>query len=325
MRTHQDQSLVMDWQTFFDENAPPKNLNEVKESIDDFCQAHDEGRKVKMVLVTSGGTTIPLEQNTVRFIDNFSAGTRGSASTEYFLQRGYAVVFLHRATSLKPFDRHFTSGHCRSAFLDILQFNDKSEDTGISVKDQHILKIRKLLSFHQQVKDENRLLMVPYTSLSDYLWHLRTLATRMDRCGPRAMLYLAAAVSDFYIPTGSIPKHKIQSSEGAPKIELQLVPKMLHPLIRHWMKSGALVVSFKLETDPEILIRKARKALDTYGHHIVIANLLHDRKKIVRIVIKNEEKVTDIIMTEEELTSGSEIEEKIVKFLADEHDKKSVV
>ena len=36
--------------------------------------------QLRVVLVTSGGTTIPLETNTVRFIDNFSAGTRGSAS-----------------------------------------------------------------------------------------------------------------------------------------------------------------------------------------------------------------------------------------------------
>ena len=27
-----------------------------------------------LVLVTSGGTTVPLEMNTVRFIDNFSTG-----------------------------------------------------------------------------------------------------------------------------------------------------------------------------------------------------------------------------------------------------------
>lgn len=33
----------------------------------------------------SGGTTVPIEMNTVRFVDNFSAGTRGSASTEYVL------------------------------------------------------------------------------------------------------------------------------------------------------------------------------------------------------------------------------------------------
>jgi phosphopantothenate-cysteine ligase len=36
-----------------------------------------------IVLVTSGGTTVPLEKNTVRFIDNFSTGDRGSTSAEY--------------------------------------------------------------------------------------------------------------------------------------------------------------------------------------------------------------------------------------------------
>jgi hypothetical protein len=39
-----------------------------------------------IVLVTSGGTTVPLERNCVRFIDNFSKGTRGALSAEQFLQ-----------------------------------------------------------------------------------------------------------------------------------------------------------------------------------------------------------------------------------------------
>ncbi|KAG1894058.1 major facilitator superfamily domain-containing protein [Suillus fuscotomentosus] len=32
----------------------------------------------------------------VRFLDNFSAGTRGATSAEYFLKAGYAVIFMHR-------------------------------------------------------------------------------------------------------------------------------------------------------------------------------------------------------------------------------------
>jgi phosphopantothenate-cysteine ligase len=32
----------------------------------------------KIALVTSGGTTVPLEKKTVRFIDNFSTGGRGA-------------------------------------------------------------------------------------------------------------------------------------------------------------------------------------------------------------------------------------------------------
>lgn len=40
----------------------------------------------RIVCVTSGGTTVPLERNCVRFIDNFSKGTRGALSAEAFLK-----------------------------------------------------------------------------------------------------------------------------------------------------------------------------------------------------------------------------------------------
>jgi phosphopantothenate-cysteine ligase len=56
-------------------------------------------------LVTSGGTTVPLEARMVRFLDNFSAGTRGAASAEELLSAGYAVIFLHRHWSMTPFVR----------------------------------------------------------------------------------------------------------------------------------------------------------------------------------------------------------------------------
>lgn len=35
-----------------------------------------------VAVVTCGGTTVPLEHNTVRFLDNFSTGSRGAASAE---------------------------------------------------------------------------------------------------------------------------------------------------------------------------------------------------------------------------------------------------
>ena len=56
-----------------------------------------------LVVITSGGTTVPLERNCVRFIDNFSKGTRGALSAEQFLQAGYAVIFLSRHGSAQPF------------------------------------------------------------------------------------------------------------------------------------------------------------------------------------------------------------------------------
>lgn len=51
-----------------------------------FVQQHAAQPSQPVVCVTSGGTTVPLERNCVRFIDNFSAGTRGALSTEQFLK-----------------------------------------------------------------------------------------------------------------------------------------------------------------------------------------------------------------------------------------------
>ena len=56
-----------------------------------------------IAFVTSGGTSIPLEKNTVRSIENFSTGRRGALSTEYFLKKGFNVIFLYRKGSIQPF------------------------------------------------------------------------------------------------------------------------------------------------------------------------------------------------------------------------------
>lgn len=43
----------------------------------------ENGEARRIVCVTSGGTTAPLEQRCVRYVDNFSSGHRGATSTEY--------------------------------------------------------------------------------------------------------------------------------------------------------------------------------------------------------------------------------------------------
>lgn len=59
----------------------------------------------------------------------------------------------------------------------------------------------------------------------------------------------------------------MQSGQGAPTISLQLVPKMLAPLVSLWVPQ-AFVVSFKLETDESLLITKARDSLSKYRHKV---------------------------------------------------------
>ena len=76
-------------QNFIQETPLPKNYNKVTTNVKTFC---NENINNKMILVTGGGTIIPMEKNTVRYIDNFSTGTRAAACVEYFLENGYSVL-----------------------------------------------------------------------------------------------------------------------------------------------------------------------------------------------------------------------------------------
>ncbi|PLN78534.1 DFP-domain-containing protein [Aspergillus taichungensis] len=289
---------------YFNNYPPPKALPKHESLARAFVDYHCEANR-RVVLVTSGGTTVPLENQTVRFIDNFSAGTRGATSAEYFLENGYAVIFLHRQYSLLPYSRHYS--HSTNCFLDFLE--EAPEEGPIVVRDEYQAEMRDVLRRYRYAKQHNRLLLLPFTTISEYLFELRTLAKIMRPLGSNALFYLAAAVSDFFIPGDRMAEHKIQSSEvprdpehavadsdrytgglepdaQAPPashsrklvIDLDPVPKFLHQLVDGWAPSGSMVVSFKLETDPNLLVYKARTAIQRYSHHLVIGNLLSTRK-----------------------------------------------
>lgn len=300
-----DPHLVHVENDYFTNNPPPKNLEQILSLARAFINRHaEEGRKV--VLVTSGGTTVPLENQTVRFIDNFSAGTRGATSAEYFLQEGYAVIFLHRQFSLLPFSRHYS--HNTRSFLDFM----REENGRVVVDHEHQEEMVKVLREYTEAKRENMLLILSFVTITEYLWELREVAKLMQPLGPNAIFYLAAAVSDFFVPKDRMVEHKIQSSEEfaeqAPKsgddpdakqpaartvgksliIGLEPVPKFLKQLVDGWAPQ-AMIVSFKLETDPSLLVIKARKALEKYAHHLVIGNLLTTRKWEVVFVSADEE------------------------------------
>lgn len=70
--------------SFFDTIRAPEDYDESVSRAARFIQAQRQAQR-RLVLITSGGTTVPLERQMVRFLDNFSAGTRGSVSAEYSL------------------------------------------------------------------------------------------------------------------------------------------------------------------------------------------------------------------------------------------------
>ena len=290
---------------YFTVNPPPKTLHSHVTLANVFIGRHLSQHR-RVVLVTSGGTTVPLEHQTVRFIDNFSAGTRGATSAEYFLEAGYAVIFLHRQFSLLPYSRHYS--HSTNCFLD---FMTEADDGKVVVNDEYQEKMLDVLRKYNGAKRENLLLLLSFTTITDYLWNLREIARLMQPLGSRALFYLAAAVSDFFVPKDKMVEHKIQSSETGERlsngntangahepatrtqgkklvIDLDPVPKFLKSLVDGWAPEG-MIVSFKLETDPSILVSKAQMALKRYSHHLVIGNLLTTRKWEVVFITPDEE------------------------------------
>ncbi|KAI9903574.1 hypothetical protein N3K66_000103 [Trichothecium roseum] len=307
---------------YFSSNPPPRLLDAHARQAAAFVSSHAAaGRRV--VLVTSGGTTVPLERNTVRFIDNFSAGTRGAASAEHFLAAGYAVIFLHREFSLVPYARHFSHATTGS-FLDFLTVEDGDDGNGgekvVRAAEGSRETMARVLGEYKRAREQGLLLTVPFVTIGDYLHELRAISRLMAPLGPEGLLYLAAAVSDFFVPPERMAEHKIQSTDAAaattnaqqgqqqqqqeqkkkegeeeeetfdnfdatprvPRskrlvIDLDPVPKFLKSLVDGWAPRG-MIVSYKLETDPAILVHKARGSLARFQHHLVIGNLLATRK-----------------------------------------------
>eukprot|EP00980_Cylindrotheca_fusiformis_P023928 scaffold11212_cov121-Cylindrotheca_fusiformis.AAC.7 len=143
--------------------------------------------------------------------------------------------------------------------------------------------LQTALSERKTVIQENRLYTVPFRTVDEYLGKLKLCAESVRDSQSLAILYLAAAVSDFYVPKSKRSEHKIQSQDGGLKLELAPVPKVMGLLRSEWAPD-AFVCSFKLETDKKILRSKAERAVQKYNCHLVIGNLLHSRHEQVSIL-----------------------------------------
>ncbi|KAG7360187.1 DNA/pantothenate metabolism flavoprotein [Nitzschia inconspicua] len=148
--------------------------------------------------------------------------------------------------------------------------------------------IRTALQERQAALEDERILTIPYRSVEEYLAKLQLSSQALRDNQALAIFFLAAAVSDFYIPPSLRSTHKIQSGGGMERkdgmtLRLSPVPKVMG-LIRSIWAPDAFVCSFKLETDRDILRKKAESAVEKYGCHMVIGNLLETRHSQVWIL-----------------------------------------
>jgi phosphopantothenate---cysteine ligase (ATP) len=226
----------------------------------------------------------------VRFIDNFSGGTRGALSAEQFLAAGYGVIFLSRRHSIQPFTKGLPPGLIVDRLTQILR-TDGGGPAGLDVvadaaSGGPAALVAAALTSARAAAEAGTLLRISFETLFEYLVYLKAIATTLAPCGPRAAFYLAAAVSDFYIPLSSMAEHKIQSSavgDAGLTLTLTKTPKLLGALRREWAPR-AFVAGFKLETDETVLVAKAAKSIQAYGLHCVVANILETRKDRVLLV-----------------------------------------
>lgn len=226
----------------------------------------------RVALVTSGGTIVPMERRTVRFIDNFSTGLRGARIAEFFLEQDdYSVLFLYRSGSAFPYLHRIVSA------------SDPVGSLGNICSNSQVI--------NQTVFDESRFCAVSFDQLFEYilLLHYSLVTARASSLGKSCFVCLAAAVSDFYIPASDMPVNKIQSREvevdvnGDVLLKLQHVPKALELVKKRW-NSDAFVLSFKLETDEEKLMIKSMDSIRVNGVDAVLANHLHKRYQEVHLV-----------------------------------------
>jgi len=238
-----------------------------------------------------------------------------------------------------------------------------NEISGEAKLSKHILNstiLKTKLRERMHVVQKGLLLTLPFRTVGEYLVKLQLCAQAIRDCQSLGLIYSAAAVSDFYIPAELKSEHKIQSrdyggvgaenSDGDGKetdgdkgeeessiqvrksgegitIHLSPVPKCISFLREEWAPD-AFCVTFKLETDKTILYEKAKMAIDKYGVHIVIGNLLSTRhEKVCVLQRKDDENSNDsndlpvVVISKESHTKldSDELEDQIISFIVEKH------
>ena len=162
-------------------------------------------------MITSGGTSVPLEKNTVRSLENFSTGTRGARSAEHFLRNGHPVIFLHRKDSLQPFSVEIQNDWAKWA---------ASLNKNATATKEFNRQVELYQRYNNETSPHSRMLLkLEFVNVQEYLSLLESVSKALGQHEDvETLSYLAAAVSDF---TMEPAEHKLQSGGS---LELKLDP-----------------------------------------------------------------------------------------------------
>ncbi|CAJ1989525.1 phosphopantothenate-cysteine ligase [Leishmania donovani] len=268
-----------------------------------------------IAFITSGGTTVPLEVNAVRFITNFSSGGRGAHLVEALAERGWACVLLHHRTAIMPFRRVLDTFSTEQLFAAVASppvpsaagtdsaSTAGAESTPAAASKAELHRVAEL--YH---RTKGLVHYVAYDTVVEYIFLLEVVSRTL--CGTAApqvlqqrpcLFFAAAAVSDYYVPLPKMSREKISGGDGL-TLHLSNVPKVLLLLREEWLHRAApdatqpLVVTFKLETCEEAMKRKAIGNLHAYRCDAVVANLLQSYKEWVLVYTKSGDDSTPVLV-----------------------------
>jgi phosphopantothenate---cysteine ligase (ATP) len=176
----------------------------------------------------------------------------------------------------------------------------------------------RVVSAHRDLKMyQKHMFLMSFTSVQQYLYLLYHIVALLTRFQSRTIILSAAAVSDFYIPRRHLSEHKISSSRETLTLTLHTVPKLLALLKSAY--PHFCFVTFKLETDESLLLRKARLAIATVGHELVIGNILETRHEQIYVI---REASYHIIPEDASFVSPNKLETQLADILVNYHQTK---
>lgn len=105
---------------------------------------------------------------------------------------------MHRQFSLQPFSRHYS--HSTNPFLDFLEIEKSEASSQIRVTPENRDRLLEVLTTYKDVQAAGTLHTLNFVTVNDYLWLLRAVSQELSVLRRKAMYYLAAAVSDFFLP-----------------------------------------------------------------------------------------------------------------------------
>ncbi|KAG2531669.1 hypothetical protein JM16_000730 [Phytophthora kernoviae] len=291
---------------------PRWELNTIQKQTEEFIAAQLDKRR-GIALITSGATIVPLDPENDTFVDVAPQvqEQQGPACAEYLLQLGYAVIFVHREDSLRPFTRHFQKYIQNGAFMDMFSLQDNGLVlSGVDLSQQ--LQFQKITQLYTECS--TRVLNLSFSSVQQYLMLTRLTTQAMKLAENRGIIVLAATLMDFYVPvdapaaagasddkkdTGdpaSLPSHHGKSKKKHFKklskkksdefsVNFVRVPNIIRKIRKEWCPK-AFLVTCKHQLASGEDIESAHTDLEKWGVDVIAGN--HHAREILLITEQEE-------------------------------------